>query len=66
MEELCIATKNTKESQIKGELQLVSMNEAINFISEKFDEFEKDRREKDEIIKNLSKKHLKWPKGLTN
>ena len=66
MEELCIETKNTKESQIKGELQLVSMNETINFISEKFDEFEKDRREKDEIIKNLSKKHLKWPKGLTN
>ena len=49
MEELCIATKNTKESQIKGELQLLSMNETINFIREKFDEFEKDRREKDEI-----------------
>ena len=43
MEELCIATKNTKESQInKGELQL-SMNETIKFIIEKFDEFEKDR-----------------------
>ena len=58
MEELCIATKNTKESQIKGEMQLVSMNETINFISEKFDEFEKDRREKDKIIKNLSKKPI--------
>ena len=56
MEELCIAMKNTKECQIKGELQLVSMNKTINFINEKFDEFEKDRREKDEIIKNLSKK----------
>ena len=56
MEELCIATKNTKESQIKSELQLVSMNETIHFISEKFDEFEKDRRGKDKIIKNLSKK----------
>ena len=44
MEELCIATKNTKESQInKGELQLVSMNETIKFIIEKFNEFEKDR-----------------------
>ena len=58
MEELCIATRNTKESQIKGELQLVSMKETINFISEKFDEFEKDRRKKDEIIKNLSKKPI--------
>ena len=56
MEESCITTKNAKESQIKGELQLVSMNKRINFISEKFDEFEKDRHEKDDIIKNLSKK----------
>ena len=52
MEELCIATKNTKQSQIKGEWQLESMNETINFISEKFDEFDKH-------LKNLSKKHLK-------
>ena len=51
MEELCIATENTKESQIKGELQLVSMNKTINFTSEKLKLFEKDRREKDEIIK---------------
>ena len=39
MEELCLATKNTKESQIKSELQLVSTNEKINFISEKFDKW---------------------------
>ena len=56
MEELCIATKNTKESRIKGELQLVGMNETINFISKKFDEFENDRHEKDKIIKNLTNK----------
>ena len=56
MEESCIATKNTKGSQIKGELQQVSMNKTINFISKKFDEFEKDRREKNKIIKNLSRK----------
>ena len=37
IEELCIAMKNAKESQIKGELQLVSMNETKHFISEKFD-----------------------------
>ena len=56
MKELCITTKNTKESQIEDELELVSMNETINFISEKFDEFEKDRRKKDKILKKLSKK----------
>ena len=52
MEELCIATKSAKQS----ELQLVSMNEAINFISEKFDKLEKHRREKDKIIKICQKK----------
>ena len=65
-EELCIATKNTKESQIKGELQLVSMNETINLISEKFHEFEKARWEKIKLLKTRQKNHLKWPKGLTN
>ena len=33
MEELCIATKNTKESQIKSELPLLSINQTINLIS---------------------------------
>lgn len=37
IKELCIATENTKESQIKDELQLISMNETTNFISEKCD-----------------------------
>ena len=32
MEELCIATKNTKESQIKGELQLVSKNDKLEHL----------------------------------
>ena len=64
MEELCVATKNTKESQIKKELQLVSMNKTINFISEKFDEFEKNRRENDEIIKNLSKETSKMAQRI--
>lgn len=41
MEELCTATTNTKECQIKGELQVKDMNETINFISKKFDEFGK-------------------------
>ena len=44
MEELSIATKNTKESHIKGELQPVSMDKTMYFISDKFDELEKDWR----------------------
>ena len=57
MEELYTATKNTKEGQIKGQLQLVSMNKT-NSISKKFNEFEKDKREKDKNINNLSKKTI--------
>ena len=57
MEELYTATKNTKEGQIKGQLQLVSMNKT-NSISKRFNEFEKDKREKDKIINNLSKKTI--------
>ena len=64
MKELHIATKNTIESQIKGELQLVSINKTINFISEKFDEFEKDRREKVEVSKYLSKKTSKMAQRI--
>ena len=62
MKQLCSAPKNKIESQINGELQLVSMNKTIDFYSEKFDEFENDRREKDELIKNLSKNIWIGPK----
>ena len=36
------------------------MNETAIFISKKFDELKKNRRETDKIIENLSEKHLKW------
>ena len=64
MEELWIETKNTKESHIKGELQLVSMDETMYFISEKFDELVKGRRKKDEIVNNLSKKPSEMAKRI--
>ena len=54
MEELCIATKNIKKSQIKDELQLVCMKETINYINKKHHEKQKDIREKDGTIKILS------------
>lgn len=33
--------------QIKGEQHLMDLNETVNFIYEKFDEFEHDRAEKE-------------------
>ena len=32
--------ENTQSSQIKGELQLNELNEAVNFITKKFDQYE--------------------------
>ena len=42
-----------KEGQIKGEKQLAELMEAINFMSNKFDEYKKDRQEKEDRIKTL-------------
>ena len=47
------STNEIKEGQIKGEKQLAELTEAIDFSSNKFDEYEKDRKEKEERIKTL-------------
>ena len=39
--------------QINGEKQLTDLAETVNFLSEKFQEFEADRKLKEEIIKSL-------------
>ena len=46
-------TSTLKENQIKGEKQLTNLAETVNFLSEKFHEFEVDRKLKEEIIKSL-------------
>ena len=51
--------KNTEESQIKGELQLVSMDKMKNFISEKLDRFEKIDVRKTKLLKNYYKNYYK-------
>ena len=45
--------KEMKEGQIKTKKQLAELTEAIDFISNKFDEYKKERKEKEEIIKAL-------------
>ena len=42
-----------KEGQIKGDNQLAELMEAINFISNEFDEYEKGKKEKEGKIKTL-------------
>ena len=41
-------TKELKEGQVKGEKHLAKLTEAIDLISNKFEEYEKDRKEKEE------------------
>ena len=42
-------------SQIKGEQHLMDLNKTVNFICEKFDEYERDKAEKEKIISELQK-----------
>ena len=42
-----------KNMHIKGEKQLVVPAESVKFMTSKFDELKKNRKEKEKIIKNL-------------
>ena len=44
---------STQDHQIKGEKQLIDLTESINFLSDKFKEYEEDRAKKDKIIEDL-------------
>ena len=46
-----------KDWQIKGTEQLNDMNKAINFINEKFEDFEKTLKQKEDEIKCLEKEN---------
>ena len=46
-------TNTLKENQIKVEKQLTDLTESVNFLSEKFHEFEPDRKLKEETINSL-------------
>ena len=53
-----------KDWQINGPEQFNDMNKAINFINEKFEEFEKDLKKKEEKIKFLGKENSYLNKRL--
>ena len=46
----------TNESQIKGEQQLTCLTDSVEFISARFDEYEVDRKKKDEMRNSLEEK----------
>ena len=50
-------SQKKKESQIKGKGQLADLTKSLNFINEKFNKYEKDRKGRDQEIKK-SKGHI--------
>ena len=53
MREISVSSKETAASQIKDEKQLSDLTDSVQLISDKFDEHEKDRKTKDELIIKL-------------
>ena len=45
--------EKTEDHQIKGECQLTDLAKGVEYITQKFDKYEKDGREKDAIIATL-------------
>ena len=45
--------EKTKDSQIKGEIQLNSLIEALDFMTNKFEEYERERKEKKKFIDSM-------------
>ena len=46
-------TSLAKDSQIKGQKELEDFKKSVAFLTQKFDDYEEDRKRKDEIIKLL-------------
>ena len=48
-------TEETEYSQIKGQQHLLGLNQAVALISEKFDEYEREKVEREKIMKEMQK-----------
>ena len=53
MNDLYTLANSNKEMQIKGDKHLIELTSSVEFLSSKFDELEKERKEKDELINSL-------------
>ena len=45
--------KSNKEMQIKGDKQLIDLSSSVEFLTTKFEQLEKERKEKDELINSF-------------
>ena len=53
MNDLYLLAKSNKEMQIKDDKQLIDLTSLVEFLTSKFDELERERKEKDELINSL-------------
>ena len=53
VKELYVLAQSNNEKHIKGEKQLLDLTESINFMTKRFDNYEKDWAEKEKLIKDL-------------
>ena len=58
--------QTTQENQIKGATQLANLQESINFVNEKSQKYEQDRREKEREIKELKENISALSKSLND
>ena len=59
-----LALSNDSNNQIKGEKQLADLSESIKFMSDKFDEFEKERQEQKKEMKLKTRRDEELPDEL--
>ena len=57
IKELIVSSNESKQARIKGEEHLTSITTSLNFLSQKFDDLDKDLKPKDKKISELEK-HL--------
>ena len=55
MREILVSSKETTASQIKSEKQLSGLTDSVQLMSDKFDEYEKDRKAIDELVIKLQR-----------
>ena len=53
IEEIFVMVRKNNETQIKGEKQLQDLTDSVKFMSSKFDEYEKERLEREARIVEL-------------
>ena len=53
MNDFYMLANSNKEMQIKGDKQLIDLTSSVEFLTSKFDELERERKEKDELINSL-------------